>query len=108
MSKLSEEDARRLLFAEFLNQNGVDTGIDVEETIVKLTAGESMEEKLEECCECASISTKRMYIILLTVQEKLLQNTIDKKEIISLLSSLEHDVMLLNDLDNSIECDLFK
>lgn len=108
MSKLSEEDAQRLLFAELLNQNGVDTGIDVEETFVKLTAGESMEEKSNECIECAVISTKRMYLMLSKAEEKLLQNTIDKKEIAFLLSSVKHDILLMDDKDNQIECDLFK
>lgn len=106
MSKLSEEDAKRLWFAELLNKNGVDTGIDVDEVFEKLT-GENMKEC--ECeCECAIISTKRIYTILLKVQEMILQNNIDKKEIISLLSSIEHDILLLNDKDNSIERDLFQ
>lgn len=106
MNELSEEDIKRLWFAELLNKNGVDTGVNVEEVFEKLT-GETMKEC--ECeCECAIISTKRMYIMLLTAQEKLLQNTINKKEIISLLSSIEHDILLLNDKDNSIERDLFQ
>ena len=106
MNELSEEDFKRLWFAELLNKNGADTGVNVEEVFEKLT-GETMKEC--ECeCECAKISTKRMYIMLLTAQEKLLQNTINKKEIISLLSSIEHDILLLNDKDNSIERDLFQ
>ena len=55
----------------------------------------------------AQISTKRMYILLLTVQHKLLENTIDKKELLNLLSMVQHDVKLLNDKDNSILRDLY-
>ena len=106
MNELPEEDIKRLRFAELLNKNGADTGVNVEEVFEKLT-GETMKEC--ECeCECARISTKRMYIMLLIAQEKLLQNTINKKEIISLLSSIEHDILLLNDKDNSFERDLFQ
>ena len=106
MNELSEEDFKRLWFAELLNKNGADTGVNVEEVFEKLT-GETMKEC--ECeCECARISTKRIYTILLKVQEMILQNNIDKKEIISLLSSIEHDILLLNDKDNSIERDLFQ
>ena len=57
---------------------------------------------------CAQISTKRMYQILLKAQKKLLNTTIDKHEIIRLLASVEHDVLLLNDEHNHIERDLFK
>ena len=81
MSELSEEDIKRLWFVELLNKNGADTGVNVEEVFEKLT-GETMKEC--ECeCECANISTKRIYNMLLQVQEKILQNNIDKKEIIS-------------------------
>lgn len=107
MTKQSKDDIiKGALFAELLNQNGVKTGVDMDKIYDKIT-GETMKEC--ECeCECAIISTKRMYIMLLTAQEKLLQNTINKKEIISLLSSIEHDILLLNDKDNSIERDLFQ
>lgn len=106
MNELSEEDFKRLWFAELLNKNGADTGVNVEEVFEKLT-GETMKECKCEC-ECARISTKRIYTILLKVQEMILQNNIDKKEIISLLSSIEHDILLLNDKDNSIGRDLFQ
>jgi len=66
------------------------------------------EEKLEEFIECAVISTKRMYLMLSIAEEKLLQNTIDKKEIAFLLSSVKRDILLMDDKDNQIECDLFK
>ena len=55
----------------------------------------------------AQISTKRMYILLLTVQHKLLENTIDKKELLNFISNVQHDVKLLNDKDNSILRDLY-
>lgn len=102
-----EEIIKGALFAEFLNQNGVETGVDVDEILDKIT-GETMEEKSNECMECAVISTKRMYLMLSKAEEKLLQNTIDKKEIFSLLSSVKHDILLMEDKDNQIECDLFK
>ena len=69
-----------------------------------------MDEKVEnDCCGvcCASISTKRMYILLLKVQELLLENAIDKEEINGLLCSVQHDVFLLNDKCNSVDRDLF-
>jgi len=107
MTKQSKDDIiKGVLFAELLNQNGVKTGVDMDKIYDKIT-GETMKEC--ECeCECARISTKRIYTILLKVQEMILQNNIDKKEIISLLSSIEHDILLLNDKDNSIERDLFQ
>lgn len=107
MTKQSKDDIiKGVLFAELLNQNGVKTGVDIDKIYDKIT-GETMKEC--ECeCECARISTKRIYTILLKVQEMILQNNIDKKEIISLLSSIEHDILLLNDKDNSIERDLFQ
>lgn len=55
----------------------------------------------------AEINTKRMYMILLKAQEMTLQETPSKKGIIQLLSSLEHDILLLNDENNHIERDLF-
>lgn len=57
---------------------------------------------------CACISLKRMYLMLLLAQEKLLKTTIDKREIIRLLASIEHDILLLNDGSNSIDRDLFR
>lgn len=56
----------------------------------------------------ANISTKRMYCLVLLAQEKLLHNTPNKKEIVGLLASVEHDILLLNEENNSIERDLFK
>ena len=105
MTKQSKDDIiKGVLFAELLNQNGVKTGVDMDKIYDKITG-----ETMKECeCECARISTKRIYTILLKVQEMILQNNIDKKEIISLLSSIEHDILLLNDKDNSIERDLFQ
>lgn len=64
--------------------------------------------KNEPTMECAVISTKRMYVLLLKAQEMLLQNKIDKEEISWLLDSLSHDVSLLNDENNVVERDLFK
>ena len=68
-----------------------------------------MTENKEVCEECAEISTKRMYLILLKAQEMILENNpqYKKREIVSLLSSVEHDILMLNDKNNSINRDLF-
>ena len=49
---------------------------------------------------------KKMYKTLLEIQKKLLTND-SKGEVIRLLSGLEHDVLMLNNTDNSISRDLF-
>lgn len=68
-----------------------------------------MIEKTDDIEICAEISTKRMYLILLKAQEMILENNPQhkKKEIVSLLSSIEHDILMLNDKNNSINRDLF-
>lgn len=59
---------------------------------------------------CADISLKRMYLILLRTQEMILENNsqYNKREIVSYLSSIEQDILLLNDKDNCISRDLFE
>ena len=59
---------------------------------------------------CAEINVKRIYMILLKIQEMILENNsqYNKKEIIQLLSSIEHDILMLNDENNSICRDLFE
>ena len=68
-----------------------------------------MTEK-EVCAECANISLKRMYLILLKAQEMVLDNNpqYNKKEILNYLFSIEHDILLLNDKDNWVDRDLFR
>ena len=66
-----------------------------------------MMEKIE-CCECAVISLKRMEIIVLEIQAKILKEDYGKREIMDLLSSLDHDIHLLNDAGNSISRDLYE
>ena len=68
-----------------------------------------MTEK-EVCDVCANISLKRMYIILLKTQEMVLDSNsqYDKKEILNYLSSIEHDILMLNDKDNRVDRDLFE
>ena len=71
--------------------------------------GERMTEK--EVCEiCANISLKRMYLILLKTQEMVLDINpqYKKKEILNYLSSIEHDIIMLNDKSNCVDRDLFK
>lgn len=58
--------------------------------------------------ECAQICTKRMYLQVLKVEEMVLYGRYDKKEAMNLLSSVKHDIVLLNDKENHIERDLFK
>lgn len=69
-----------------------------------------MTEKKEVCDVCANISLKRMYLILLKAQELVLDNNpqYHKKEILNYLTSIEHDILLLNDKDNCLDRDLFK
>ena len=68
-----------------------------------------MTEK-EVCDVCANISLKRMYLILLKAQERVLDNNpqYHKKEILTYLSSIKHDILLLNDKDNCVDRDLFR
>ena len=69
-----------------------------------------MDKEVKEYDVCADISLKRMYIVLLRAQEMILDINpqYKKKDILSLLSSIEHDILLLNDKNNSISRDLFK
>ena len=65
----------------------------------------------KEVCEiCANISLKRMYLILLKTQEMVLDINpqYKKKEILNYLSSIEHDIIMLNDESNCVDRDLFK
>ena len=68
-----------------------------------------MTEK-EVCDVCANISLKRIYLILLKTQEMVLDINpqYNKKEILSYLTSIEHDILMLNDKNNCIDRDLFK
>lgn len=68
-----------------------------------------MTEK-EVCYECANISLKRMYLMLLRTQEMVLDINpqYKKKEILNYLSSIEHDILLLNDKGNCVDRDLFE
>ena len=65
-------------------------------------------ELLDEPKKCACISTKRMYLLLSKIQEKLLQECIDKREITDLIISVKHDLLLLDNKENHIERDLFR
>ena len=64
----------------------------------------------EVCDVCANISLKRMYLILLKAQELVLDINpqYNKKEILNYLTSIEHDILMLNDKDNCVDRDLFK
>ena len=68
-----------------------------------------MTEKTKDIEICANISTKRMYLLLLKAQEMILENNpqYKKREIVSLLSSVKHDILMLNDKNNRIDRDLF-
>jgi hypothetical protein len=70
-----------------------------------------MTEKTNNAEICTEISTKRMYILILKAQEKILEDNPQykyKKEILSLLSTVEHEILMLNDENNNICRDLFK
>ena len=66
--------------------------------------------KKEVCDVCANISLKRMYLILLKTQEMVLDTNpqYNKKEILNYLSSIEHDILMLNDKTNCVDRDLFE
>ncbi len=66
--------------------------------------------KKEVCEVCANISLKRMYLILLKVQEMVLDNNpqYHKEEILNYLTSIEHEILMLNDKDNCVDRDLFE
>ena len=68
-----------------------------------------MSEK-EVCDECANISLKRMYLILLKAQEIVLDTNpqYKKKEILNYLFTIEHGILLLNDKGNRVDRDLFR
>ena len=69
-----------------------------------------MTKKKEICGVCANISLKRMYLILLKAQEMVLDSNpqYNKKEILNYLTSIEHDILMLNDKDNRVDRDLFE
>ena len=68
-----------------------------------------MTEK-EVCDVCANISLKRIYLILLKTQEMILDINpqYNKKEILNYLTSIEHDILMLNDKNNCVDRDLFE
>jgi hypothetical protein len=70
-----------------------------------------MTEKTNNAEICTEISTKRMYILILKAQEKILEDNPQyyfKKEILSLLGAVEQEILKLNDENNNICRDLFK
>ena len=66
-----------------------------------------MTKKTEDIQLCAEISTKRMFLLLMKAQELILENRNDKREILTLLSSVTHDVRMLDDKNNYISRDLY-
>lgn len=66
-----------------------------------------MTKKTEDIQICAEISTKRMFLLLMKAQELILENHNDKREILTLLSSVIHDVRMLDDKNNHINRDLY-
>lgn len=68
-----------------------------------------MTEKEEVCEICADISLKRMYLLLLKTQEIILDINpqYNKEEMMNYLSSIEHDILMLNNKNNYISRDLF-
>lgn len=68
-----------------------------------------MNKQTEDIEVCAEISTKRMFLLLMEAQEMILENNLQykKREILTLLSSVTHDVKMLDDENNSISRDLY-
>ena len=104
VNNVSEEDAKRLGVKQLLERVNINKMLDGD-IMDDLKKSVDIDVKYREC---ANISTKRMYIMLLNAEQHLLENTVDKTLILSLLDSVKHDVLLLNDKDNSIERDLYR
>lgn len=66
-----------------------------------------MTKQTEDIQICAEISIKRMFLLLMKAQELILENHNDKREILTLLSSVTHDVRMLDDKNNHISRDLY-
>ena len=105
VNNVSEEDAKRLGVKRLLERVNIGKMLDGD---IMDDLKESVDIDVKEYRECANISTKRMYIMLLNAEQHLLENTVDKTLILSLLDSVKHDVLMLNDKDNSIERDLYR
>lgn len=103
--RLSEEDAKRLGVKQLLERVNIGKMLDGD---IMDDLSKSVDIDVKEYRECVNISTKRMYLMLLNAEQHLLENTVDKTLIMSLLRSVKHDVLMLNDKDNSIERDLYK
>ena len=105
VNNVSEEDAKRLGVKRLLERVNISKMLDGD---IMDDLKQSVDIDVKEYRECANISIKRMYIMLLNAEQHLLENTVDKTIILSLLDSVKHDVLLLNDKDNSIERDLYR
>jgi len=57
---------------------------------------------------CAHVSLKRMFRLLLDAQSEMLNDRPDKAKVLRLLSSVEHDLLMMNDKDTCIDADLFR
>ena len=68
-----------------------------------------MNKQTKDIEVCAEISTKRMFLLIMKAQEMILENNpqYKKREILTLLSSVIHDVEMLDDKNNSISRDLY-
>lgn len=104
-SDLSEEDTKRLGVKQLLERVNIGKMLDGD---IMDDLSKSVDIDVKEYRECANISTKRMYLMLLNAEQHLLENTVDKTLIMSLLGSVKHDVLMLNDKDNLIERDLYR
>ena len=105
--QLSEEDAKRLGVKQLLKRVNIGKMLDGD---IMDDLSKNVDIDVKEYRECANISLKRMYLMLLRTQEMVLDINpqYKKKEILNYLSSIEHDLLMLNDKDNSIERDLYK
>lgn len=103
LNNLQHGTIQRELYKEFFE--ALDT-IDKEDDEMGY---DDYEEKKEETemIECADISLKRMYLVLLHTEEMILADKHNKREIVSYLSSIEQDILLLNDKENQVSRDLF-
>lgn len=76
---------------------------------LELERGCGMNKQTENIEVCAEVSTKRMFLLLMKAQEMILENNpqYEKREILTLLSSVTHDVKMLDDKNNCISRDLY-
>ena len=83
-----------------------DDDVIYENVVVK---SKESEDKVKESKEiCASISLKRLYLLLNEIENNIISDDVqDTMRMFYQLESIKHDIILLNDSDNKFSRDLF-